>query len=332
MGLPAAQLDKTYWFPWYDNVSMGAQLRLGNPGGSPAHVNVYVGGALMSGSPFTILAGSSAKLAFVKVNTGPLKVVSDAPVVAAEALTYKVNGAPASFSEMMGLPAHQLDKGYWLPWYNNAGFRTQLRVANVSGSAAHVSIYIGGSLMPGSPFTVPAGQTSNLAFKKINTGPVHIVSDVQVVVSERVICRVGTTPVSLSETLAMPASRLDTTYWMPWYDSVSVGTSLRLGNTGGSQAHVNVYIGGTLMTGSPFTILPGQTARLAFPGTNTGPVKIVSDLPLVAEEALTYKSNGVVNSFSEMPALPNSQLDSTYWMPRYSNVGSTRTQLRIAIP
>jgi len=38
-----------------------------------------------------------------------------------------VNGINASFSEMMGLPANQLDTTYWLPWYNNVDLITQLR-------------------------------------------------------------------------------------------------------------------------------------------------------------------------------------------------------------
>jgi hypothetical protein len=42
-------------------------------------------------------------------------------------LIYKVNGTNTSFSEMLGLPAIQLDTTYWLPWYNNLDLDTQLR-------------------------------------------------------------------------------------------------------------------------------------------------------------------------------------------------------------
>ena len=47
--------------------------------------------------------------------------------VAAEGVIYKVNGVNTSFSEMMALPASQLDTTYWLPWYNNVELDTQLR-------------------------------------------------------------------------------------------------------------------------------------------------------------------------------------------------------------
>jgi hypothetical protein len=49
--------------------------------------------------------------------------------VAAERLIYKLNNIPASFSEMMGLPAPLLNSTFWLPWYNNVDLDTQLRFA-----------------------------------------------------------------------------------------------------------------------------------------------------------------------------------------------------------
>jgi hypothetical protein len=41
--------------------------------------------------------------------------------------------------------------------------------------------------------------------------------------------------------------------------------------------------------------------------------------------------NGVNTSFSEMMALPNTQLDTTYWLPWYNNV-DLDTQLRFGVP
>jgi hypothetical protein len=56
-----------------------------------------------------------------------VQIVSDVTVVAAERVIYKVQGVETSFSEMMGLPASQLDTTYWFPWYNNVHLDTQLR-------------------------------------------------------------------------------------------------------------------------------------------------------------------------------------------------------------
>jgi hypothetical protein len=90
---------------------------------------VYVGGVEMVGSPFTVAPGASTRKSFVNISSGPVRVVSThgVPIVVAERVIYKVNGASTSFSELMGLPVSQLDTTYWLPWYNNVDLNTQLR-------------------------------------------------------------------------------------------------------------------------------------------------------------------------------------------------------------
>ena len=61
------------------------------------------------------------------MDNGPVQIVSNLPIVAAERVIYKINNIPTSFTEMMALPNSQLDSLYWLPWYNNVGLDTQLR-------------------------------------------------------------------------------------------------------------------------------------------------------------------------------------------------------------
>jgi hypothetical protein len=129
MGLPNHQLDTTYWLPWYNNVGQDTQLNFANARNRRATVHVYIGGKEMAGSPFTLKSGASTRKSFAGVNSGPVKIVSNVYIVASEQVIYKVNGINTSFSEMMGLPNHQLDTTYWLPWYNNVGLDTQLRIA-----------------------------------------------------------------------------------------------------------------------------------------------------------------------------------------------------------
>ena len=84
------------------------------------------------------------------------------------------------------------------------------------------------------------------------------------------------------------------------------------------------------MTPTPITLLPGESTRQSF-GTNNGLVQIVSDQNIVAAERVIYNVNNVNTSFSEMMALPNSQLNTTYWLPWYNNV-DLDTQLRFGVP
>jgi hypothetical protein len=332
MGLPASQLDTTYWLPWYNNVNLDTQLRFANTTNSTATVHVSIGGVPMTGSPFTLLAGESMRQSFPGIDDGPVQIVSNQDIVAAERVIYKVNGVNTSFSEMMALPNSQLDTTYWLPWYNNVNLDTQLRFANVTNSTATVHVYIGGVEMDGSPFTLQAGESTRQSFVGIDDGPVQIVSDQDIVAAERVIYKINNVPTSFTEMMALPDSQLDSTYWLPWYNNVNLDTQLRFGNVHDTQtATVHVYIGGVEMDGSPFTLLPGESTRQSFVGIDDGPVQIVSNVNIVAAERVIYKVNNVNTSFSEMMALPNTLLDTAYWFPWYNNV-DLDTQLRFGVP
>jgi hypothetical protein len=231
MALPNSQLDSTYWLPWYNNVDLDTQLRIANVSASPAIVHVYIGEDEMTGSPFTLAGGESTRKSFAGINAGPVKIESDhgVPIVAAERVIYKANGVNTSFIEMMALPNSQLDTTYWLPWYNNKELDTQLRFANVTGSTATVHVFVGGVEMPGSPFTLQAGESTRKSFAGVNNGPVQIVSNVPIVAAERLIYRVNNIATSFSEMMALPNSQLDTVYWLPWYNNVDLDTQLRFG-------------------------------------------------------------------------------------------------------
>jgi hypothetical protein len=230
MGLPGAQLDTTYWLPWYNNVDLDTQLRIANITGTPAMVHIYIGGTEMQGSPFSLGAGASTRKSFAGINNGPVQIVSDQYIVAAERVIYKVNNVRTSFSEMMGLPQNQLHNTYWLPWYNNSGgLDTQLRIANVGGSSATVHIFIGGIEMTGSPLGLATLASTRKSFPGVNNGPVQIVSDQPIVAAERLIYKVNNIPTSFSEMMALPDNQLDLIHWRPWYNNVDLDSQLRFG-------------------------------------------------------------------------------------------------------
>jgi len=278
---------------------------------------------------YTMPLGSRMYLSYESLNRGPMHIVGDRNLLAAEQMIYKPNGVNTSFIEMMGLPNSQLDTTYWLPWYNNVDLKTQLRFANLSNTSATVQIYI--RSVPMNPILLAPWQSARLSYAGVNSGPVKIVSDQNLVVSERVIYQANSVNTGLSEMMALPNKALDTTYWLPWYNNKDLDTQLRFANAGSFRAQVRVYIGGVQMQGSPFTLLPGESIRKSFPGVSAGPVKIVSDhgVPIVAAERVIYKANGVNTSFTEMLALPASQLSTTYWLPGYNN-SDLDTQLRFA--
>jgi hypothetical protein len=181
--------------------------------------------------------GESLRVSCPGVNNGPVKIESDQNIVAAERVIYNVNNMPTSFSEMMGLPDSQLGKIYWLPWYNNVDLDTQLRFGNVSGAQATVRLYIGGQektsgCLPANeayPYVLDPGESLRVSCPNVNSGPVQIVSNQNIVAAERVIYNVNGLPTSFSEMMALPDSQLDTAYQLPWYNNVDLDTQLRFG-------------------------------------------------------------------------------------------------------
>jgi hypothetical protein len=313
----------------------------GPPPGSPtptgADVNMLIGGA--SQGNLWVNNGQSQTVSYPGVSSGPVNMIStnNVPLVGSERVIYKVNGIPTSFSEMMALPNSQLNTIYWLPWYNNIDLDTQLRFANVSGSTATVHVWIGGVEMNDSPFTLSKGQSTRKSFVGVNKGPVKIVSNVNIVAAERVIYKVNGIPTSFSEMMGLPNSQLSTTYWLTWYNNVDLDTQLRIGNVSNTTATVHVWISGHEMTSgctpsnSPYTLTAGASLRVSCPGVNNGPVQIVSNVNVVAAERVIYKVNNIPTSFSEMMALPDSQLSTSFWLPWYNNI-DLDSQLRFGVP
>jgi hypothetical protein len=160
---------------------------------------------------------------------------------------------------------------------------------------------------------------------------VKIGSNVNIVAAERVIYNVNGSPTSYSEIMALPERQLDNVYWLPWYNNLGLDSQLRFANVSGSTATVHVTIAGQPVQGSPFTLLPGESRRESFP-VNNGPVKIESNVDIVAAERVIYNVNGSPTSFSEIMALPNTLFDFAYWLPWYNNNLTLDSQLRFGIP
>jgi hypothetical protein len=274
-----------------------------------------------------LAAGESTRISYPNIDAGPVKIESTQNIVAAERVIYNVNGVNTSFSEMMALPEKQLDNTYWLPWYNNINLDTQLRFANVSNNPATVTVTIGGTTMPA--ITLAAGQSTRISYPNIDSGPVKIQSTQPIVASERVIYKINNIFTSFSEMMALPNNKLNTTYWLPWYNNIHLDTQLRIANVSANPATVMITIGGVAQ--APINLAAGASTRVSYPNIDSGPVKIQSTQTIVAAERVIYKVNNVNTSFSEMMALPDSLLSTLYWFPWYNNV-NLDTQLRFGVP
>src|SRR5215211_3092340 len=196
---------------------------------------------------------------------------------------------------------------------------TATATATPMASEVTVNVWVGISQL--GSHSVGKGKAMQASYAGVNQGPLKMMSTTTdtIVGSEAVIYSLNGTGLSFSETMGLPNSQLDNVYWLPWYNNKDLDTQLRFANVSGSTATVHVSIGGVEMTGSPFTLAPGASLRRSFTGIDRGPVKIASNVNIVAAERVIYTVNGSPTSFSEMMALPASQLDKVYWLPWYNN-------------
>ena len=85
------------------------------------------------------------------------------------------------------------------------------------------------------------------------------------------------------------------------------------------------------MAQTPLNLAAGASTRVSYAGIDNGTVKIESTQNIVVAERVIYKINNINTSFSEMMALPNFLLSTSYYLPWYNNV-DLDTQLRFGVP
>jgi hypothetical protein len=230
MGLPESQWNNTYWMPWYNNFNLDTQIRIGNIGKTRTQVTVTVGGVIQR---TVILAPDThIRVSIPDLNSGPVKITSSGgvPIVASQRVAHDDGTKWINFSEMMGLPATQVWTSYLFPRYNSVGLDSQLRFANVDDTqTATVHVYIGGVEMQNSPFTLLPGESIRQSFPGIDNGPVEILSDQNIVASLRVLVNNRGAGLAFSELMGLPASHVETSYFLPWYNSLYLDTQLRFG-------------------------------------------------------------------------------------------------------
>jgi hypothetical protein len=229
MGYPANQFTTEYWFPWYDTIYMNTFLLVGNTSSAQsASVDIYLGANKMG--TYTIAPNATLKQRYPSTAAGPVRVVSTngVNIVASE---YTLSGTQNSFNEVMGYPFDQFDTEYWFPYYDHgypnvsgSNMRTWILVGNPSASqTANVQIYIDGVLQ--GSYEIAPGANVTPRWFGVQGGPVQVLSDIPVFVSERVF----TVPTNaFNEFMGIPRSQFSAEYWFTWYDSVYMNNKLLL--------------------------------------------------------------------------------------------------------
>jgi hypothetical protein len=222
MGYPSNQLVKEYLFPYYNNVAMDSQLRISNVGGTTTTINVYLGSNPTPIDSYTLGAGGATRKNYSGKNAGPLKVTSSSSNILT---TIRVLYGGNSYSELMGFPVNKLAQEYWYPIYDNVSLDSQLRVSNVGTGPTTITVYAGSTQIDS--YSLAAGAAARKNYQNRNTGPLHVVSSAEPILST--IRMLYTTPSfsSFYEMMGLPNTQLSTQYFFPWYNNVAMDSQLR---------------------------------------------------------------------------------------------------------
>jgi hypothetical protein len=231
------------------------------------------------------------------------------------------------YDELMGYPADQLTNEYVFPFYNNKAMSSQLRIGNTGTVAADVDVYIGGTKMNTTPYTIAVGGSQRVEYAGINNGPVRVVtttSGASILATMRVLWGAG-----YDELMGYPANKLTTEYVFPKYSDTSLDTQVRVGNTGTVPVEVNVYAGSTKLNEIVIVIPVGGSARLDYTGVEAGPLRVVTATPgasILATERLIRGSG-----YDELMGYPVNQLTDEYLFPWYNNKAMI-SEILIGVP
>jgi len=276
-GLPVDSASAEIYYTWYDMASPSASwdaIHFLNPSGtSTAHAQVYIAG--VSRGTVTVEPGGAAYVTYPGVIGGPVRIVSDVPIFS----TQRVIGW-SDFDEIIGMPSWHVFKEHWFNWYDSVGASLDnIHFINQNSEDAYIELYIAGSLRDS--FTLPAGQAAYRNFPATIGGPVRVVSDQPIWVTQRIVGWEG-----FKELCSVPTELMSSNWYFTWYDMAGASwDAIHFLNPSTTQTgHINVYIAGQLK--NTIALNPGEASYVCYAGEINGPVQITSDIPIMATQRI----------------------------------------------
>ncbi len=300
--VPETDLEHEYMFTWYDLASAsmkGNWILISNQEADAAVVEVRIGGSLMGA--YSIPGGGRITPSYPGVMGGPVRVSCPACAPGHKLMVSQRVLFKDSFNEVAGVPESGLTSEYNFTWYDckagNFMGGNWILMSNQDTGTAEVEVYIGGALV--GSYSIPEGGIVTPQYREYMGGPVRVVSTngKKLLVSQRIIFKD-----SFEEVQGLTAANESTDLWFTWYDSLPGnfmnGNWVLVANRGGSNANVDIYIGGSLR--GQVVLAAGENRPLVFPNTMAGPVRVVSTngQPLMATQRVLFK-----NSFNEVAGI-----------------------------
>lgn len=251
MGYPQGRLDKAYFFSWYDMTGdfSGDWVMMSNPGNSPVHAQLYIGGDPNPKQTYLIGPGRSLTPFFPGQVGGPVRVVCTDCAAGENILVSQRTLYQNSFKEVQGTPPAGLDTEMDYGWYDNLqedGFSGDwVMIGNQGVGSASADVYLGQVSQPDDSLTVGEGSSANSSLAGMQGGPVRVLNNdgKPLLSSQRTIYKD-----SFNELVGLPRAYTGelgpgtpdlqllkiNTYWASWSDYVNrdLSVDFRISNEG----------------------------------------------------------------------------------------------------
>jgi IPT/TIG domain-containing protein len=279
-----------------------------NSGPTPGVTLVTITGMNFTGAT-AVTFGAIAAASFTFVSDSQITAVSPAHTAGAADVTV-TTPAGTSATTPSDQFTYTLSRWYF-PWYDLASpgmLADNIHLLNAGGALANITVTLPGANAIN--VALPAGQETYVSFGQGHIGgPVVVIADQQVLVSQRVQYYQ-----TFNEVWAESAAQAATASYVNWYDKASAGMlndNIHLLNPGSATATVTVSLPG--VPPQMATIAGGAEAYVTFPqGTIGGPVTVSSTQPVLASQRVQYYS-----SFKEVWAESAAQAVTTSYVNWY---------------
>lgn len=325
-----------YFWNYYDSLSMNSWIMLANEAGASGNLTYSLSIAdlpMTLGSPWGAPGEVPPAKTLSYINPG---------MVGGPAIASALNGNKGvvsqrslmgdSFEEVLGTDMAKSNRHFYWSWYDmqSPGFSNWIVVNNPDPVNAVVyEVRIGGAEVDAG--TIPAGGLITPTYPGIMGGPVEVITDGDVLASQRVLSDFGK---AFNEVPGIPATELSNDYLWTWYDMVTPGYQnwVVLANPHLSNA-VDYEIkiaNNTVQTGS----LPAKgVVTHAFPATMDGPVEVIST-GTGAGSGDIVASQRILNgkSLEDVPGLARNDLSDEYHWTWYDMTGGFVNWVVVANP
>ena len=284
-GIPGDMASTDILFTWYDSVNAVDDIHVFIPDDlmQPTEVDLYVAGDLKGHlGPSDLGPGMTpheSVISFANLIGGPLRIVSDLPIFASQRVT-----GFGDFAEILGLPAWYTFTETWFNWYDMQNAWDAIHMVNPSGTTtANVQVYVAGTLQ--TSLFIPPGAEEYRILPGLIGGPVRVVSDQPILVTQRIVGWDG-----WKEVFGLQASlglyQISSYYYMTWYDmqGASWDAIHFINPASATNAQVKIYIGGVLK--QTLTVGAGKATYVTYPSLMGGPVRIVSTVPVMSSQRI----------------------------------------------